>query len=81
MHEHRLVDSIVADILRRMEQEPAGRVTRVLLRVGGLTELDGEAIVRVFAERARGTVCEGAEVVCEPSDRREVTLVSFEVED
>jgi len=81
MHEHHLVEAILEDILRRVEEEGASRVTRITMRLGGLTELDEETIRHLFADRARGTPCEGAGIVFERSDRRELTLVSIDVEE
>ncbi|MBC7217359.1 MAG: hydrogenase maturation nickel metallochaperone HypA [Candidatus Caldatribacterium sp.] len=80
MHELRLVREVFEDILRRAEEEGMQKVTRVYLRVGGFTEIDPEILRHFFAECARGTILEGAEVTVEESPARELRLLGFEGE-
>ncbi len=80
MHELHLVGDLVRDLLSRAMAEGAERVTLVRLRLGKLSEIDEDTLRELFEEKTAGTLCEGAELVVETSTRRELTLVSFEVE-
>jgi|UniRef100_A0A7V3YF46 hydrogenase nickel incorporation protein HypA/HybF len=80
MHELRLVREVFEDLLRRGETEGLQRITRVYLRMGEFTEIDPEVLRYFFAEKSRGTILEGAEIIIEHSPLRELRLLSFEGE-
>lgn len=80
MHELRLVRELFEDLLRHGEEEGIRRITRVYLRIGGLTEIEPEIVRHLFAESSPGTIFEGAELVIEESPVRELRLLGFEGE-
>ncbi len=80
MHELRLVREVLEDVIRRGEEEGMRRVTRVYLRVGGLSEVDPGILRHFFTECTLGTILEGAELVIEESATRELRLLGFEGE-
>lgn len=78
MHELRLVKALVEDLIQRGEDEGMRRISKVYLRVGGLAEIDVPTLYRLFAEYARGTMLENAELSVEESPGREFRLLGFE---
>jgi|YNPMSStandDraft_1061717.scaffolds.fasta_scaffold03643_4 Zn finger protein HypA/HybF involved in hydrogenase expression len=80
MHELRLVQEVFGDLLRQGREEGFQKITRVYFRMGNFTEIDPEILRYFFAERSRGTILEGAEIVIEHSPLRELRLLSFEGE-
>ena len=78
MHEMRIVKELFDDLLGHPEVRSSKRVTRINLRMGDFTEIDGEIVRFFFKEHSPGTPLEGAEIVIEKSPTREFTLVSFE---
>ena len=80
MHELRLVQEIFGDLLRQGREEGFQKITRVYFRMGDFTGIDPEVLRYFFAEKSRGTILEGAEIVIEHSPLRELRLLSFEGE-
>ena len=80
MHELRLVQEIFGDLLRQGREEGFQKITRAYFRMGDFTEIDPEVLRYFFAEKSRGTILEGAEIVIEHSPLRELRLLSFEGE-
>ncbi|MGQ9622788.1 MAG: hydrogenase maturation protease [Candidatus Caldatribacteriaceae bacterium] len=80
MHELRMVQDLLEDLLQRGREEGLQRITRVYLRVGQLAEIDPEVLRYFFEENVSGTILEGAELVIEESPERELRLVGFEGE-
>ena len=86
MHER----ALIADVMRKIEEvaaaDDAARVTRVSVRLGALSHFTPEHFREHFADAARGTVAEGAEVDAvvehDLSDPRasDVVVESVEVE-
>ena len=80
MHEMHLLKDLLADLLKAAEKNQAKKITKVYLRMGTFTEINEEILRHFFKEKAKGTVAEGAEVIIEASETRELRLVSFDCE-
>ena len=61
MHELGIMESAMALVSQHALAAGAQRVTRVVVRVGGLAGVEPEALRFAFAEVARGTLADGAE--------------------
>jgi len=60
MHEVGIMESAMAIVLRHVEERRAGRVDRVVLRVGTLAGVDLDSLHFAFEVVARGTIADGA---------------------
>ena len=80
MHEMHLVKDIFNDLLRLGAEQKAAKITRVYFRLGTFTEINEEVLRFFFQEHGKGTILAGAELVIEPSETRELRLVSFDCE-
>lgn len=80
MHEIHLLKELMADLLKHAEEQKAKKVVKVYLRMGEFTEINPEILKHFFAEHAKGTVAQGAELTIESSDNRELRLLSFDCE-
>jgi hydrogenase nickel incorporation protein HypA/HybF len=65
MHERKLMDDLMARIETEATAAGATRVTRVRVRLGALSHFTDAHFREHFADAARGTVAEGAEVEAE----------------
>ena len=65
MHERKLMDDLMAKIESEAQAAGASRVTRVRVRLGALSHFTEEHFREHFADAARGSVAEGAEVETE----------------
>ncbi len=65
MHELPVVKEILAAVLACAEDEGAAQVTKVVLEIGDLHDLDSGWVDKFFHFASRGTVAETAEVVIE----------------
>jgi len=80
MHEIHLIKDLFSDLLAIGTKQHAARITNVYLRIGNFTELNEEVISFYIKENAIGTLMEGSNIHFEKSDKRELTLVSFDFE-
>ncbi|NQU17858.1 MAG: hydrogenase maturation nickel metallochaperone HypA [Candidatus Saganbacteria bacterium] len=80
MHEQHLLKDLLGDILKNAKDNRASKVSKVYLKMGEFTEINEDILRHYFSEHANGTIVEGAEVVIEKSQTRELRLVSFDCE-
>jgi len=80
MHEMHLIKDLLADIIKHGKENNAKKICKVYLRMGEFTEINPEILKHFLKENAKGTIAEGAEVEIEPSETRELRLVSFDCE-
>ncbi|HOE62780.1 MAG TPA: hydrogenase maturation nickel metallochaperone HypA [Candidatus Sumerlaeota bacterium] len=80
MHEMRLLRDLMEDLLKHAEKLKVKKVTAVYIRIGELTEINGEILRHYFTEHSKGTVAEGAEIILKPSPLRELVLESIDCE-
>lgn len=80
MHEMHLLKDLLEDLLNHAEKADVNKITKVYIRMGEFTEIDPEILRHYFKEHAKETIAESAEIDIEKSDRRELTLVSFDCE-
>ncbi len=63
MHEMALMNGVFEVIERAISEHDVQRVLQVRLKVGELTNADKEALELAFEAYAKGTPCEGAELI------------------
>jgi hydrogenase nickel incorporation protein HypA/HybF len=84
VHEKRLMDDLMREILRRVHAEGARRVTRVRVRLGALSHFTDDHFREHFEDAARGTIAEGARVEAElgvdPTDAAAQSVVLEELD-
>ena len=81
MHERALMRDLLDRVEAVASAESAARVTRVVVRVGPLSHFTPAHFREHFADAARGTVADGAEVdVSIAADGGDVLLESLELE-
>ena len=80
MHEMHLLSDLLADLLKNAETNKISKISKVYLKMGQFTEINPEILTFFFAEKTKGTVAEGAEISIEPSQTRELRLLSFDGE-
>lgn len=80
MHELHLMKDLLADLLKLARKNQAKKITRVYLKMGGLTEINEEILKFFFKENSQNTLLEGAQLIIKKSPHRELRLVSFECE-
>ena len=80
MHEMHLVKDIFTDLLKLGAEQKAAKITRIYLRLGTFTEINEEVLRFFFQEHGKGTILDGAVLVIEPSQTRELRLLSFDCE-
>lgn len=78
MHEMHLLTDLLKDLLKSAQENQAKKITRVYLRMGTFTEINEEILRHFFQEKAKGTIAEGAKISVEPSQTRELRLLSFD---
>ena len=78
MHEMHLLTDLLNDLLKAGQENQAKKITKVYLRMGSFTEINEEILRHFFKEKAKGTIAEGAEISIEPSQTRELRLLSFD---
>jgi hydrogenase nickel incorporation protein HypA/HybF len=87
MHEQALMRDLMARVLAIAESEGASAVTKVSVRLGGLSHFTPEHFREHFRDSSRGTIAEGAlvEAVVEESttdpNAQGVVLESVELEE
>ena len=80
MHEMHLFNDLLTDLLKAAKDNKATNISKVYLRMGTFTEINPEILTRFFKEKSKGTIIEGAEISIEPSETRELRLLSFDCE-
>lgn len=80
MHEIHLLTDLLNDLLKAGKENQAQKIKKVYLRMGTFTEINEEILRHFFAEKAKGTIAQGAEIEIEPSQARELRLLSFDCE-
>lgn len=80
MHEMHLIADLLQDVLLTAGKNQARKVSKIYLRMGTFTEINPEILKHYFREHAKGTIAEGAEISLEPSETRELRLLSFDCE-
>lgn len=80
MHEMHLVKDIFEDLIRLGKEQKAKKITKVYLRMGEFTEINGEILDFFFKEKGKGTPLEGAVIEIEKSPTRELRVTSFDCE-
>ena len=65
MHELATTQNIVAICEKTAAEQGAARVLEIRLRIGALSGIVPECLRDFFPYASRGTVCEGATLVCE----------------
>ncbi|MFH1683938.1 MAG: hydrogenase/urease maturation nickel metallochaperone HypA [Candidatus Margulisiibacteriota bacterium] len=78
MHEIHLLTDLLKDLLKAAQKNNAKKISKVYLRMGTFTEINEEILRHFFQEKAKGTIAEGAEISIEPSQTRELRLLSFD---
>ena len=78
MHEMHLLTDLLNDLLKAGQENQTKKITKVYLRMGSFTEINEEILRHFFKEKAKGTIAEGAEISIEPSQTRELRLLSFD---
>ena len=80
MHEMHLLNDLLNDLLKAAKEHNAKKISKVYLKMGSFTEINPEILTHFFKEKAKGTIIEGAEISIEPSETRELRLLSFDCE-
>ena len=80
MHEMHMVKDIFEDLLRLAKEQKAKKITKVYLRMGEYTEINGDILGFFFKEKGKGTLLEGASIEIEKSPTRELRVLSFDCE-
>ncbi len=80
MHEMHLVKDIFEDLIRLGREQNAKKITKVYLRMGEFTEINGDILDFFFKEKGKGTLLEGARIEIEKSPNRELRVLSFDCE-
>ena len=78
MHEMHLLKSLLSDLLKAAAENQAMKITKVYLKMGKFTEINEEILCHYFKENSKGTAAANAELIIEPSETRELRLVSFD---
>ena len=87
MHERALMRNLVERVVGVADEEGAGRVSRISVRLGVLSHFTPEHFLEHFEDAARGTRAEGAAVDARLDDdlrdgrAGDVVLEAVEVED
>lgn len=66
MHELPVTEKILEIALSHAAKNKAKRIFSITLKVGGLTDLQGNWLQRYFDYLSRGTIAEGAELIIIP---------------
>ena len=80
MHEMHLLRDLMDDLLKKAEENDVDKITRIYIRMGDYTEINPEILRYFFREHGKETIAEGAEIEIEPSQTRELRLLSFDCE-
>ncbi len=80
MHEMHLLKDLFRDLTERVSEEKAGKVTKIYLKMGELTEINEDILRAYFSEQGKGTALENAVLEIEKGSARELRLVSFDCE-
>ena len=80
MHEMHLVKDIFEDLIKLGREQNAKKITKVYLRMGEFTEINGDILDFFFKEKGKGTLLEGARIEIEKSPTRELRVLSFDCE-
>jgi Zn finger protein HypA/HybF involved in hydrogenase expression len=80
MHEMHLLKDLLGDVLKAGKENNAKKICKIYLRMGTYTEINPEILKHFFAEHSKGTIAEAAEISIEPSQNRELRLLSFDCE-
>lgn len=80
MHEMHLVRGIFDDLAKLAQENNTQKITKVYLKMGEFTEINEEILRFFFKEHSSGTALEGAEILIEKSQTRELRLLSFDCE-
>ena len=80
MHEMHLIKDLLADLFKHAKQQEAKNICKIYLRMGTFTEINEEILRHYIAEHSKDTIAKGAEIIIEPSQTRELRLVSFDCE-
>jgi Zn finger protein HypA/HybF involved in hydrogenase expression len=78
MHEIHLLKDLLDDLLKIGKENQAKKISRIYLRMGSFTEINPEILKHFFAQNAKGTIAENAEISIEESPTRELRLISFD---
>ena len=80
MHEVSVIQSLLEHIERYGAEYGLVRVTKVVVRIGGLVCICQDSLRFAFDAVSRGTIAEGAELVLERGAGRELDLQTIEGE-
>ena len=80
MHEMHLLHSLKADLLKSAEENKVKKISKIYLRMGEFSEINPEILKFYFEQEGKETLFEGAEILIDPSEMRELTLVSYDCE-
>jgi hydrogenase nickel incorporation protein HypA/HybF len=86
MHERSLMRDLMSKVERIAAEQEARRVVGVRVWLGALSHMSPEHFREHFETASVGTLAEGAQVDCEPSDdldhadAQDIRLVSIDVE-
>ena len=70
MHEYSLCVALLEQVERVAREHRAGRVERILVRIGPLSGVETPLLERAWPLVAAGSLAEDAELVCEPAPVR-----------
>ncbi len=80
MHELKMIRSVMDDLIKIGEEKQAKKITKVYFRMGEFSEINPEILSFYLKENSKGTILEGCEVDIEPSENRELRVLSFDYE-
>jgi hydrogenase nickel incorporation protein HypA/HybF len=79
VHELSIAESLVDVLAEEAARHGAGKILSVRIRVGRLSGIVGDALCFSFDVAAQGTVAEGAQLVIEDAEGREMEVVAMEI--
>lgn len=74
MHEMSIVAGVLDSVIPVARESGATQVTRIVLRIGDLTDIVDEALTFAFEALTEGTMCEGAQLEVQPVHPRSMCL-------
>ena len=80
MHETHLIEPVVKNISKHAQDEGAGKVTKVRVKIGLMTGIKEESFRETFNVLTKGTILEGAALEINFFPAARIEVVSFDIE-
>lgn len=80
MHELKLIKSLMEDAIKFGKDNNAKKITKLYLKMGEFSEINGEVLKFYLKENSKDTILEGCAVDIEESPNRELRLLSMDYE-